>query len=202
MVVEVTLCVVWVVPVFKEWVGPSETWVCSLTHGHWWAQRGSVPINRARLIQPQPSSLPSCLCLREDTTAVTQTVVYPLLSAVVKGIIHMLPCQSPQEREGFGKKAPQKKKWSDEIQTPICACVSSLYNLMLICCFCLFPLCSLSSCIGTLCNIQIIGANTFPEQLCMVLIVHVIDSTQCSVRDAEGNWGCLAKCREGKSQIQ
>lgn len=63
-------------------------------------QRRRGPINKACLIQPQPSSLPSSLCLREDTAAVTQTAVYPPLWAAVRGIIHMLPCQySQRERE-------------------------------------------------------------------------------------------------------
>lgn len=63
-------------------------------------QRRRGPINKACLIQPQPSSLPSSLCLREDTAAVTQTAVYPALWAAVRGIIHMLPCQySQRERE-------------------------------------------------------------------------------------------------------
>lgn len=96
----------------------SDTSDCSLTHTHahthhthtqWWVQRG--PINKAFLIQPQPNSLPSCLCLREDTTAVTQTAVYPLLLAVVRGIIHMLLCQNQEwrERERHTQRAEERQ---------------------------------------------------------------------------------------------
>lgn len=63
----------------------SDTSDCSLTQPLMSAeQRRRSPINKACLIQPQPSSLPSSLCLREDTTAVTQTGVYPLLLAAVR----------------------------------------------------------------------------------------------------------------------
>lgn len=85
VVAEAALCVVWVVPGFKEWADLSDTSDCSLTQPLMSSeQRRRSPINKARLIQPQPSSLPSSLCLREDTTAVTQTGVYPLLLAAVR----------------------------------------------------------------------------------------------------------------------
>ena len=81
-------------------------------------QRGRGPINRACLIQPQPSRLPSSLCLREDTTAVTQTAVYPLLLAAARGIIHMLLCQeSGKERQ---KKERERKKKKGEKRERCC----------------------------------------------------------------------------------
>ncbi|KAF0032840.1 hypothetical protein F2P81_015130 [Scophthalmus maximus] len=63
------------------------------------AQRGRGPINKACLIQPQRSSLPSSLCLREDTAVVTQTAVYPLLLAAVRDIIHMPLCLQSQKKK-------------------------------------------------------------------------------------------------------
>lgn len=97
---------------------------CSLTQPLMSAeQRRRGPINKACLIQPQPSSLPSSLCLREDTTAVTQTGVYPLLLAAVRGIIHMLPCQLSQ-RQRCGLKTERNK----EANKTISMCMSSLHN--------------------------------------------------------------------------
>lgn len=68
------------------------------------------------MIQPQPNSLPSCLCLREDTTAVTQTAVYPLLLAVVRGIIHMLLCQNQDWRERETHTELKKDKAQRQIE--------------------------------------------------------------------------------------
>lgn len=79
---------------FKERGDLSDSSDCGLTQPLMSTeQRRSGPINKACLIQPQLSSLPSSLCLREDTTAVTQTGVNPLLLAVARGVIHMLMCQ-------------------------------------------------------------------------------------------------------------
>lgn len=78
-------------------------------------QKRSAPINKACLIQPQRSSLPSCLCLRKDTTAVTQTGVYPRLRAAGRAIIHRLGCQRRLE-EGTSKVGTKvgkrkRKRW-------------------------------------------------------------------------------------------
>lgn len=63
------------------------------------------------MIQPQRSSLPSSLCLRKDTTAVTQTGVYPRLRAAVRAIVHRLLCQK-RLREGNSKAGT--KVWKRE----------------------------------------------------------------------------------------
>lgn len=73
----------------------------------------SAPINKACLIQPQRSSLPSCLCLRKDTTAVTQTGVYPRLRAAGRAIIHRLGCQRRlgEGTSKVGTKVGKRKRW-------------------------------------------------------------------------------------------
>lgn len=109
------LCVVRLVPIFKQWrAEPSRL---SVTH-RFCEERGakrSAPINKACLIQPQRSSLPSCLCLRKDTTAVTQTGVYPRLRAAGRAIIHRLACQR-RLGEGTSKVGTkvgkrERKRW-------------------------------------------------------------------------------------------
>lgn len=147
-------------------------------------QRGRGPINRACLIQPQPSLLPSSLCLREDTTAVTQTAVYPLLLAAARGIIHMLLCQESgkkrqKKRERKKKKGKREKDvaWREmrkktSIKQSVCA--SSLYNQLLMSCFLFVSIthCSLKwrwkRC-GATC--RWLGGDAFQERVHMFLII-------------------------------
>ena len=93
-------------------------------------RRGRGPINNDCLIQPQPSSLPSSLCLGEDTTAVTQTAVYPLLLAAARGIIHMWLCQQSQKERD---RERQRSGLKMERNATICMCVASPIACVLVC---------------------------------------------------------------------
>lgn len=137
------------------------------------------------LIRPQPSSLPSCLCLREHTTAVTQTAVYPLLSAAARGIIHRLQCQR--------RRNTKKEEMGSNIQLDV-----SLHHTTTTCCSACVSVFITRSSVKICCaTCRWLGRNHFPV---LLHIVHnaAIDSAHRFAGDSGGGWVCLAKKQRAK----
>lgn len=141
MGVKKALCVVRLVPIFEQWWADlADSSHCShKTASEECRAKRRAPINKACLIQPQRSSLPSSLCLREDTTAVTQTGFYPRLGAAMRAIIHWLVCQKRlRERNSNSETEVWKRKEEENRTIPVCfiECTSK----------CWFPLQTSPSC--------------------------------------------------------
>lgn len=126
-------------------------------------QSNRGPINKACLIQPQPSSLPSFLCLREDTTACAQTAVYPALLAVVRGIIHMLLCQ--QRKRETNKEMP----WKINEVAHKATSLASMWSPMWISVILSVPV-LLTAAWGCCATRRWFGRDVSPERLHMILI--------------------------------
>lgn len=184
------------VPIFKQWwaeLAESQSHTASEEHRPKWR----APINRARLIRPQRSSLPSSLCLRKDTTAVTQTGVYPRLRAAVRAIIHRL-VEQKRPREGNSKAGTKvwKRKEKEENTTIYCEfpdCTSK----------CWFPLQTSPSC-----NMRFSALHA-PDlrsdaisELCNKLLIIVGLSEHTAAVDMQRNWACKGCWNEQRERAK
>lgn len=147
-------------------------------------------------MQPQRSSLPSSLCLRRDTTAVTQTGVHPRLRAAVRAIIHRLVCQK-RLREGNSKAGTKvwkrKEKKKQENRTGKCEFLDCISK-------CWFPLPTSPSCNMrfSLLHAAYLRSDAISELVNVVLITVGLSPYAAAV-DMQGNWagrGCWNEQRE------
>lgn len=125
---EITFKVCWAFFFFVFLCGGWNYLVCGLTGSHFLAgmsrtrnsqshtaseehraKRGA-PISEACLIQPQRSSLPSFLCLRRDTTAVTQTGILPTAQSCSNS--HHSQAGLPEEVERGKRKEKEENRTS------------------------------------------------------------------------------------------
>lgn len=176
------------VPIFKQWwAEPTDSQSHTASEEHRAKRR--APINKACLIQPQRSSLPSSLCLRKDTTAVTQTGVYPWLRAAVRAIIHRLVCQKkPREENSKAGTKVWKRKEKEENRTIKCEFPDCTNK-------CWVPLQTSPSCNMkfSVLHAADLRSDAISELFNMVLIIVGLSQHTAAV-DMQGNWACKG-CR-------